>query len=178
MPPAPRAPAFRALALALAAPLLTGCWAFTRLDGGPVVPISSCTGCSGSALDAHAALGEDFGAGADVAIRTKFTPDVQQLAVAFGLTAVGEPEPIYPYFTTGIHVLQFESAYDRFAFGMFSPYAELGAQIGVIDNRVLEAGDEWLSVLVGTAIEYDLRFTPQPNEGYWSLKLGVAYTVD
>lgn len=173
MPPAPRAPAFRALALALAAPLLTGCWAFARLEGGPVVPISSCTGCSGSALDAHFAFGEDISAGPDFALRTKFTPDVQQLAFAFGLTAVGEPEPISPYFTTGIHVLQFERAYGRSAFGMFSPYAELGAHVGVIHD-----GDEWLSVLFGTAIEYDLRFTQQRNDGYWSLKLGVAYTVD
>ncbi len=167
-----------ALALALAAPALTGCWGMARLDGGVVVPTAPCTQCSGSTLNAHLAVGEDS-AGMDLAIRTKYTPDITQVAFAAGIAAAPEPNPIAPYFAAGIHTLQFESAHGAFAFGMFSPYAELGLHLGVsrIDYDGLSFNKrDWISVLAGASIEYDIRFTDQPSQAYWSFKLGMAFS--
>jgi len=116
------------------------------------------------------AAGEDA-ISTDLAIRTNYTPDITQIAFAAGLAAFPEPDPIAPYFAAGIHTRQFESAYGDFAFGMFSPYAELGAHVGLAKNDFT-----WIGVLAGTSIEYDIRFTDQPSQAYCSFKLGMAFS--
>jgi hypothetical protein len=163
-----------AVALALAAPALSGCWAWGRVDGGLVTPTTLCRGCAGSTANMHVAGGEDNNRiGMDLAIRTKFTPDTQQLAFGLGLAATGKADPVAPYFVGGIHTLQFEDAFGDFAFGMGSPYAEIGVRAAVVRE-----GSSGIDVLLGTAIEYDVRFTHQPSQGFWSFKVGMGFEAD
>lgn len=162
-----------ALALALWAPLLSGCWAWARVDGGVTTPTTLCEGCQGATVNTHFAAGEDGEAGFDTAIRMKFTPDVAQFAYGVGYVGTFQPEPVSPYFLGGAHLLQLESAFDEFAIGAFSPYAELGARIALSDRR-----GGLVELSLGTSIEYDLRFTDQPNQGFWGFMIGVGVSDD
>ncbi len=101
---------------------------------------------------------EHFGPG--IALRTKFSSSLQQFALsphAYYLHS----SAVSPYLRAGASLLQFEHIDGGFGYGMFSPCAELGMYI--------------YPVVVSTFVEYDIRFTNQPNEGYFGAMLGLGY---
>ncbi len=113
-----------------------------------------------------------FGAGP--AVRMKFTPNVQEGAIAFEAIAVGYEWVVSPLVRAGLHVLQFATIDDSFAFGMFSPYLEAGFMM-ILPHGESMAGPFVIS-LVGTA-EVALRFTGQSVEFYGGAILALGYGV-
>jgi len=100
--------------------------------------------------------------GPGLAVRTKFTSEVKQVSLSphvYFLPGSG----VTPYARLGTNLLQFEHVDGRFAYGMFSPYAELGLYLAPF--------------VVSAFAEYDLRFTSQPNEGFVGLMAGLGYGV-
>lgn len=108
---------------------------------------------SGLALGDETA--EHFGPG--MALRTKFTGEVRQFALAPHVYYVSDAGTT-PYARAGANLLQFERIEGESAFGMFSPYGEAGV---------------FVTPFVFSAFaEYDLRFTHQPNEGFFGIMVG------
>jgi hypothetical protein len=96
--------------------------------------------------------------------RTKFgAADPGALSEDFVLIPFARIEWLTPFLRGGLNAYQFESLDDEFAYGMFSPYAEGGFLVRLW--RDPDGSSVFLS-LAG-AVEYDIRFTDQPNEGYW-----------
>lgn len=101
-------------------------------------------------------------AGPGLALRTKFSNEVKQVSLSPHAYYLGG-SVVAPYGRLGTNLLQFEQVDGRFAYGMFSPYAELGV---------------FLTPFVLSAFaEYDLRFTSQRNEGFVGLMAGIGYGV-
>lgn len=121
----------------------------------------------GVAVNASAGgnLGEDETAehvGPGIALRTKFSQDVTQFAFSpHAYVLAGSV--VSPYARAGVNLAQVESVDGAFAYGMGSPYGELGIYV-------------WPVVISGFA-EYDVRFTSQRNEGFVGIQAGIGTGV-
>ncbi|HQP35244.1 MAG TPA: hypothetical protein PLI95_08700 [Polyangiaceae bacterium] len=153
------------LALALGA---QGCFSMLMdLQGGYTSSTRFESGRQGFALNASAGgnLGDTRGAevaGPGLAIRSKLTSEVKQISLSPHAYLLGG-SGIAPYARGGVNLLQFEQVDGSFAYGMFSPYGEVGI---------------YLSPLVLSAFaEYDLRFTSQRNEGFVGIMAGIGTGV-
>jgi hypothetical protein len=98
-------------------------------------------------------------AGGGMSVRTKFTPDVTQVAVSPHVYYL-HSSWVTPYARAGVNLLQFEEVDNEAVFGMFSPYAE--------------AGMVFTPLVVSAFAEYDVRFSGVPNEPFVGLMLGVG----
>lgn len=158
-----------AVTLASLALASQGCFSFLGdLQGGYTSSTRFEDGRRGLALQAamggnlsdKSDLAESVGPG--LAVRSKFTSDVKQVSLSphvYYLAGSG----FTPYARLGTNLLQFEHVDGRFAYGMFSPYAELGLY--------------FTPFVLSAFAEYDLRFTSQPNEGFVGVMAGIGYGV-
>jgi hypothetical protein len=113
----------------------------------------------------------EVGYGGGFALRTKFGDDIQQLATAQEVVVVPFPtlRLFSPYVRGGVHALQLERLGGDLAFGMFSPYGELGL---IFALRSTSSDTTFLSVAVSA--EYDVRFTGQSPEPFLGLSIGLG----
>lgn len=158
-----------AFALTLLGLSSQGCFSFLGdIQGGYASSTRFESGRRGVAV--NAALGGNISDESDtaerlgpgLAVRTKFTSDVKQVSLSphvYFLPGSG----VTPYARLGTNLLQFEHVDGSFAYGMFSPYAELGLYV--------------TPFVISAFAEYDLRFTSQPNEGFVGLMAGIGYGV-
>ncbi len=169
--------AFGSLAVVVAcAPL--GCAAMADIQAGYVTAPSGREGRSGVALHARA-VGGEASLVQGFALRAKVSGRLVQVAPAYeALVLAAERDSAFvPYAGVGVHVLQFESVDRRFAFGMFSPYAQIGAAIPLPFNvdalgRTVRGP---LALLIAGTAEYAVRFSSAPNEIYVTATIGVGY---
>lgn len=164
------------LAAALLPALGLACSPLLTVDGGRFDAISDRPGRTGVAVDLRVGAynpaeepSHSVAAGGTLGFRTKFSDALTQIALSedFVLLPLGRIEIVTPFFRGGINAFQFESLDGSFAYGMFSPYAEGGILVTL--HRAEDGSSVFFSA--AAAIEYDLRFTDQPNEGYW---MGLA----
>jgi hypothetical protein len=155
--------------------LAMGCNPLLTVDGGYFAALSERPGREGVAANLRVGMFDDSqrtqAFGTTLGFRTKFSARLTQFALSqdMWLEPVAHHFAVRPYLRAGINSYQFESLDGSFAYGMFSPYAEAGWVV-----RVTELGFEELLLTLGGAIEYDLRFTDHPDEGYWSALVGLA----
>lgn len=113
----------------------------------------------------------EVGYGGGFALRSKFGDDIQQLATAQEVVVVPFPRMrlFSPYVRGGLHALQIERLAGDFAFGMFSPYGELG-----LSFALHRAGSDSTFLSLAVTAEYDLRFTGQAAEPFLGLAIGLG----
>lgn len=164
------------LRLIACAALCAGCNPLLHGQAGYVRSLDDTGSGEGAAVELRAGSwhGErsEVGYGGGAALRTKFGDDIQQLATAQEVVVVPFPNLrlFSPYVRGGVHALQLERVRGDFAFGMFSPYVELGLTFAV---RSTSADITFLSLAV--TAEYDLRFTgPNPSEPFLGLVIGLG----
>jgi hypothetical protein len=170
MDPRRRAPPWLSgLAAAAALSGASGCSTFAMIQGGFATSTSLDSGRHGGALEMHfaQAIVEPFHI--DLAVRGRLTRVDRQAALGMGALLVAEPEPVSPYGLAGFHFFQAGRTDMAFSYGAGTPFAEAGV--------ILRPGGE-LAVSLGTSIEYTLRFSPQPHEAFWAVKLGLPWWWD
>lgn len=158
------------LRAALLALLLTqtGCFGWARLDAGFTTSTTLRASRQGAALGADFALGESKSLALDVGVRGKASKSTGDGSITVGALYFGEPDPVTFYGMGGVNLFQVGSTDGDLAFGMGSPFAEAG--IAISPSKRLDA----TLLTIGTRIEYDLRFTRQPHEGFWTANVGFA----
>lgn len=139
------------------------------VNGGFVTSTTMQAGRQGVAADLHLAEEVDEPLHFDFSLRGRVTKEDRQLAMGMGVLIAPKPAPVAPYALAGVHFFQVGTTDDAFSYGFGSPYAEVGVLLRPGD----EADDP--SLLLSTSIEYTLRFSPQPHEGFWTTKLGVQW---
>ncbi|MDC0742780.1 hypothetical protein [Polyangium mundeleinium] len=153
-----------------------GCSGWLRAEGGFTTSTTLAKDRRGGSLGLEAALGDrDLPLAFDVAIRGKVTEGAGDGTLFLGALHLHNPDPVGFYLLGGTNFLQLGSADGAFSFGMFSPVAEAGMVIGFAakkKNGIPVSAPGMLTL--GTRIEYDLRFTSQPHEGFWTVNLGYA----
>lgn len=165
------------MALLLFTPACSG---WVRAEGGFTTATTLARGRQGGAVGVEAAIGGEHDALAfDVALRGKVTEGAGDVALFLGGLHLRRPDPVALYLLGGVNLLQLGSADGEVSFGMASPVAEIGMVIDIANRKTanglrLESPDV---LTVGTRIEYDVRFTTQPNEGFWTVNVGYALGV-
>lgn len=172
------------LPLVLLLALSSGCTAYHYAAAGVTTSSSSNPGRTGVAVDLGTGTslpGSDLRSSPIVlaaALRGKFTKNVQQLAPALGIDIVPDTGdfPLVPLGGLGFQPLHFERADRAFGFGMGSPLAHLGLFIGLSGLRMREQASTRIErgILLLAAAEYNIRFTSQPSEPYFSLSIGYC----
>ncbi len=149
-----------ALAIALC---VGGCHQVGHLQAGPMWSLSPETsGRDGLELNTHAAIDPESGSsgvGVDGGLRMKYSNRLRHAGVSVGLAAHPARGESGLLVRAGFNIFQFESVDDQFAFGMFSPSIAAGASF------------EGYTLTVG--MDYIVRFSAVPNEGFVSIKLGL-----
>lgn len=154
----------------------TGCSGWLRGDLGAMSSTTLNSGRQGGVGSLDASLGDrDFPVSFDVGLRAKGSKSVGDGALFLGGLLLQTPEPVGLYVLGGTNFLQLGSADGKISFGMFSPSAELGMLIGTHPVSRNGVPDKLPGrFLLGAGVQYDLRFTQQPNEGFFMVKLGYA----
>ncbi|MDI1480839.1 hypothetical protein QHF84_29735 [Polyangium sp. y55x31] len=165
------------MALLLFTPACSG---WLRAEGGFTTATTLARGRQGASIGVEAALGERRAPVVlDVALRGKVTEGAGDLALFVGGLLLRRPGPVGVYVLPGVNLLQLGSADGDVSFGMFSPVAEVGMVIDLAKRRspdgIPREPPEMLTI--GTRIEYDLRATSQPHEGFWTVNVGYAVGV-
>ncbi len=155
----------------------TGCWGWMRADLGAVSSTTLREGRQGGAISADIGGGDKHDpVGLDIGFRAKVTGSTGDGALFVGAMMLHAPEPVGVYALAGTNLIQLGGADGDFSFGMFSPSAEIGILLG--PDPQIENGrfsDPTASrFLLGAGVQYDLRFTDQPHEGFFLVKLGFA----
>lgn len=163
------------LGLLVLAPLL-GCSGLAAVEGGPAYAIGKPEQ-SAVALNAYAGLGDTeahAGAGGGAMLRGKIGPHVGQVALGPMFFFMGGPASdvwhgvaprVFFFSTGGFNAVQLESIDGRFAFGTFSPHAQIGAHFRAFRD---------LGFFLSVGGEYDVRLGEVPNTGYATLLLGFG----
>ncbi|CAN5141416.1 hypothetical protein BH09MYX1_BH09MYX1_32780 [soil metagenome] len=147
----------------------SGCSALGGVAAGPAYAIAKEHQSAG-ALNAYAGVGlgdEDISLGGGGELRVKIGPSIGHFAIgpfAYAFSG-GRDSVVTPFLRFGFNLLQFETVESRFAFGMFSPRAEVGVIFRIVEE---------LGMSLGIDGEYVLRFTDTPNTGYASFTIGFA----
>lgn len=111
----------------------------------------------------------------NLGLRGRVTPQTGDAIVNMGLGFLLPPKPVGFYVLGGANVLQLGSTDGDVSFGMFSPVGEMGVIIKAQkDKNPKDPPNGTNAVTLGTRIEYDFRFTHQPNEGFLTFNLGYA----
>ena len=180
------------LALTLLCLLLSGCHQIGSLRYGQAGYFSAydeAPGHMGSAIelgvDVHTFGSRGVAAGGGLTLRVKRGEELFQVAIGedYLLLFTSRVRTLTPFVRGGLNVMQFESVDGRFAFGMFSPSAEVGLMIrlwtaddeptrmGQMERR----GRRSVMLVLSATTEYDLRFgSAHDNRGYWGLRLGIV----
>lgn len=169
-------------ALACILAFSTGCAGWLRFEGGFVTETTLEREGIGAGAGVEAALGDrEDPVILDLALRGKVTARGSDSSFFAGVLHLKEPEPVGFYLIGGLYLLQFGESDNRVSFGMFSPAAEGGIAIStdLFSRATPRKGldivtDPPRMFTIGTRIEYDVRFTPQPHEGFWTLNVGYA----
>ncbi len=157
----------------------TGCWGWLRADAGFTTSTTLKSGRQGAAVGADFAFGEErVPVTFDVGLRAKGTERAGDAAVFAGMLFLPKADPVSFYLLAGSNVLQLGGADGAVSFGAFTPSAEAGIAIDASYKR--RRGNDLLEyvprlVTIGSRIEYDLRFTPQKHEGFWTVNVGYAF---
>jgi len=157
----------------------SGCTGWVRAEGGFTTSTTFNAGRQGGSAGVEVAVGDRYAPIAfDVALRGKATANAGDAALYMGLLHIHTPKPVGFYVLGGANVLQLGRADGDVSFGMFSPVAEGGLLINA-EKKVMNGMDTKLPgmVTLGVRIEYDLRFTSQPHEGFLTANLGYAFGV-
>jgi len=120
-----------------------------------------------------------------VGVRAKYGEDLVQFAIHenFVLLLTPRVRGVTPFVRGGLGILQFERVDGRFAFGMFSPTAELGIMIRlwtrddtpIQQGAVVRRRRRSLMLTLSAGTEYTLRFgSVHQNRGYWGIQLGIS----
>jgi|SRR6185503_15989975 len=150
--------------------LQTGCAGWLRADAGFTTSTTLKSSRQGAVIDADFALGARHDAVlADVGLHGKVTAAAGDFAISFGLLHFTQPGPVGWYVLGSVYLLQPGIVDGQGSFGMFGPSAEAGITYKPGRDDLLP-----LLLTLGTKIEYDIRFTSQPHEGFWSTNLGIA----
>jgi hypothetical protein len=164
---------FRASIAAAVVLAVLGCNPIVQVEGGMFDSISHRFGREGPLVEARAGMFSGS-LGGTMGIRSKFSSELTQIAISQDFFFMPlYPRLVTPFLRAGVNNYQFESLDDAFGYGMFSPYAEVGALIRISEDQ---SARTWLSLGVG--IEHDIRFTSQPNESYWSLRAGLWFSEE
>lgn len=157
---------------------LSGCSSLLSMNSGFQSPYSSkeAPGHRGMTLDAHAGLGfdEEIPAGVNASVRTRFAADQQQVALGLGFFGMTPPEKFGAFGRTGVSMLQFEGYDSRFAFGMGSPWVELGGY-ALPNAFIRKYASGGVAIMVSAQTGYDVRFNADAhNTAWWAATLGVG----
>lgn len=161
----------RALGVVLSLLPLTGCAGWVRGDIGVAASTNMRAGRQGASLNADAALG--LGASPillDIGVHGKIASATGVAAVSAGLAHIGMFGPVGWYGIGSLSMVEVGTTDAKVSFGMFGPSAEAGL---VFAPSLLSVRP--LMLTLGARCEYDLRFTSQPSEGFWSVTLGAAF---
>jgi hypothetical protein len=174
----------RAALLLTAVSLAAGCSGLTSVGLGYTSSPSGQPGRQGGALNAYYGAGPSPNAGLSLGLRTKFTENVQHVAISVdGYLTVPTDSFVIPMVRLGANFLQFEGVDGDFAFGMFSPFIEGGVAFlldwvsaatkaaGLGEPKTF--GGPFLS-LTGAA-EYVVRFSDARNEFWWSALINLGF---
>lgn len=142
---------------------LTGC--FSMMMDAQVGYTGSMNNSERRGVAAQAGRGLSIGdktaenLGLGMSVRSKIAKDLLQLDLSphmYVLAGSGTT----PYGRAGVNMLQLEKVEGDLAFGMGSPYGELGMF--------------FTPFVVSAFAEYDLRFFHQPNEGFFGVMVGLG----
>lgn len=172
-------------ALACILAFSTGCSGWLRFEGGFVTETTLKREGMGAGAGIEAALGERKDPVIlDLALRGKVTARGSDSSFFAGVLHLKQPKPVGYYLIGGLYLLQYGESDNRASFGMFSPVAEGGIAIStdLFSRPTPTIGldifpDPPRMFTIGTRIEYDVRFTPQPHAGFWTLNVGYALGV-
>jgi hypothetical protein len=149
-----------------------GCSGWVRAEAGFVSATTFQPGRQGFSGGLEAALGERRSPGAfDMALRGKVTEKTGDVSLFMGGLYLQKPARVGYYVLGGAYLFQLGITNGDFAFGMFSPAAEAGMLLS-LDSKDKSRDVDVLTF--GTRIEYDLRFTPQPHEGFLTFVVGYG----
>jgi hypothetical protein len=144
------------------------CWGWVRPDAGFTSSTTLRRRRQGVMFGEDIAIAPKTGPVAlDLGVHAKITPSAGDVAWSIAVLRLTAPRPVAPYVMGGGNLLQLGSADGALSFGMLSPFAEVG--LAWAPPRAIEG-----LFTLGTRIEYDLRFTSQPHEGFWTVNLGWA----
>ncbi len=163
--------------------LLTGCVGWARVQAGGAQDLKGREGFSGPQASVDGVFGTKFLQIKDSPLRLGIHTSGDAIVAAerksfgwgTGVALYEEPRPISPYVIVGTsgHVDQIR---DRFSFGNFSPYGEVGVRTSV-PARYQDGGDGWfLSLGLGTASSFNFLVGGGDTiDGFLLMKLGVGY---
>lgn len=157
-----------------------GCSAWVHASGGVASNLSSrAPAALGGVLDLEygGAIASPAPLWPSLNLHVRGGPDLVQVAPSLSLRGALR-SPITPVYGVGARFLSFE-ANDGFGFGMFSPYAELGAYVALFSpgghlETVTHGVGGGNGLVLHADVGYDLRFTHQPNAWWTSVSLGYA----
>ena len=145
-----------------------GCWGWIRVNAGAVTSTTLRGRRQGVAIGEDIAFGDKpWPVAIDLGVQAKVTPAAGDLAWTLALLHYRAPDPVAPYVLGGAHLFDIGSADGALTLGALSPFAEAGIAWAPGNPR------EGLLTL-GSRIEYDLRFTSRPHEGFWTVNVGWA----
>ena len=144
------------------------CWGWLRTDAGFTTSTTLRSRRQGVAIGTDIAFGDKpWPVAIDIGVHAKITPSAGDLAWTLAVLHFPPPKPFAPYVMAGGHLFDIGAADGELSFGMLSPFAEAGL--------VWAPGGRHDGMLtVGSRIEYDLRFTSRPHEGFWTMNVGWA----
>lgn len=142
-------------------------------------------GAMEAGVDAYTFDEVGVAAGGGLGVRLKYGDELFQFALSESFLLLFTPRlrGLTPFFRGSLGMLQFERVDGAFAFGMFSPSAELGLMIRVSSDDAAPSSHgpierrrrRGLALTLSVTTEYDLRFgSAHENRGYWGIRLGIV----
>jgi hypothetical protein len=145
----------------------TGCWA--RTTGGYAVSLNRGLDAQGAAVNAElggrgfsSSFKESEGPFLVASVRTKFSRDLSDGGLGFGVAYLPTARPVSVYGHAGVHLIQLGVFDNQFSFGMFGPYLEAG---------VVVSPAKGFGITLGPTIQYDFRFTTS-SQGWFGVNVG------
>lgn len=171
-------------ALAVLLTSLSGCVGWARGQVGGAQDLDGRQGYSGAYAAVDGAIGikllqQKKDLPTKFAVHTSgdviMAPDRKSIGWGTGLTAYGLPRPIAPYVIGGT-TLHADKIGDRYSFGSFSPYGEIGIRASV-PSRYEDGGDGWfVSLGIGAAMHLNYLVGGSDTiDGFSLLKLGIGW---
>ena len=159
--------------------VLTSCAGYAQIGAGFVDNLTKFAGRPSGQAQYQLGWGTDPNVMLDGALRLRAGGDIQELGAGAGICLRGSGPGVVPYARAGLMALQIGAADGRFSIGMFGPHVEAGVaiDIGNLPSFIQRVTSYFIAISAG--IGYDVRFTSQPNEGYWlaSVALGWRFGI-
>ncbi|MBI3071091.1 MAG: hypothetical protein HYY84_03085 [Deltaproteobacteria bacterium] len=159
----------------LAATVGIGCGGYAQIGAGFTDNLTKFAGRASGQAQYQMGGGTNPNLMPDGMLRLRVGGDVQELGVGAGICVRGTGPGVSPFARAGITALQIGATDGRFSIGLFGPFLEAGVafDIGKLPDAIRRVTSYFIALHGG--IGYDVRFTSQPNEGYWLVALAFGW---